>query len=94
MSGKCPRVLVLRKVVNATQTFLLACDVAVVPLHNFSLIFVKLPLFSKIKLYSSFFIREKKNQSFLFGGICKSRLYSLDLSTDISILDSVLVHAY
>ena len=62
---------------------------------NFSLLFVKLPLFSKIKLNSSFFIREKKIfKSFLFCGICKSRLYSLDISTDIPILDSLLVHIY
>ena len=38
----------------------------------------------------------KKNhfKCFLFGGICKSRLYSLDISTDIPILDSLLVHIY
>ena len=64
-------------------------------LINFSLLFVKLPLFSKIKLISSFFIREKNNfKYFLFGGICKSRLYSVDISTDILILDSLLVHVY
>ena len=72
---------------------------------NFSLLFVKLPLFSLIKLNSSFCIcnnnkkkkkkKKKKNfQFFLFEGICKSRLYSLDLSTDIPILDSLLVHVY
>ena len=36
---KCPRVLILKKIVNSTQTFPLACDVVVVPLHKpFSLI--------------------------------------------------------
>ena len=57
---------------------------------------VKLPLFSKIKLNSSFFHTRKKNnfQSFLFGGVCKSRLYSLDVSTDIPVLDSMLVYVY
>ena len=45
---------------------------------------IKLPFYSKIKLNSSFSLREKIlnfNLSFL-GGICKSRLYSLDVSKD------------
>ena len=45
---------------------------------------IKLPLYSKIKLNSSFSLREKiLNFSLSFlGGICKSRLYSLDVSKD------------
>ena len=31
---------------------------------------------------------------FFWGGICKSRLYSLDVSTDIPISDSLLVYVY
>ena len=104
VTGKCPRVLVLKKIVNSNQPFLLPCDVVVVLLHKpFSLICwhscwicwyydIELPLLSKIKLNSFFSIREKiiNFQSFLFRGICKSRLYSLDVSTDIPILDSLL----
>ena len=50
---------------------------------------IKLSLFSKIKLNSSYFIREKKInfQSFLFWGICLSRFSSLDVSTVAPILN-------
>ena len=34
LAGKCPRIHVLKKIVNSTQIFLLACDVAVAPVHN------------------------------------------------------------
>ena len=36
------------------------------------------------------FHTQKKN----FFGVCKSRLYSLDVSTDIPILGSLLVHVH
>ena len=77
--------------VNSTHTFAFECDVAVVHFINFSLLFVKLPLLSKIKLNSSFFKNNFK--SFLFCGICKSR-YSVNISTDIPISDYLLVHVY
>ena len=53
---------------------------------------IKLPLFSEIKLNSSFSTSEKKIESVLFWGICKSRLYSPNVSTDI--LDFLLVYVY
>ena len=82
----------------------MACDVALVPLRKlFSLIcqtsiilndktqFLLLHMQQQQKKKK----KKKKNfQFFLFEGICKSRLYSLDLSTDIPILDSLLVHVY
>ena len=34
LAGKCPRVLVLIKILNSTQTFLLPSDVVVVPLQK------------------------------------------------------------
>ena len=50
---------------------------------------IKLSLFSKIKLNSSYFMREKKInfRSFLFWGICLSRFSSLDVSTVATILN-------
>ena len=55
---------------------------------NISLLFVKLPLFSKIKTQFLLHMRKKKlNLSFLGE-------YSLDISTYIPILDSLLVHVY
>ena len=104
LGGKCPRVLGLKKIANSTQIFLLPCDVVVVLLHkllssirchchtkfgiklNYG---IKLPLFSKIKLNSSFSERGKKISfiSFRFYGMHKSRLYSLSVST---VLDSLL----
>ena len=55
---------------------------------------IKLPLFSKIKLNSSFSIREKNInfQSFLFWEICKFISYSLDVSTDIPIFTFVSLY--
>ena len=42
-----------------------------------------------------FHTRRKINfQSILFWGICKSKLYSLDIRTDIPILDSLLVYVH
>ena len=59
---------------------------------NFSLSFVD-TVIPKFVLLSH--TRKKINfQSFLILGICKSRLYLLDVSTDISILDSLLVYVY
>ena len=34
LAGKCIRVLVLKKIVNSTQTFLLPFDVVLEPLHK------------------------------------------------------------
>ena len=51
---------------------------------------IKLPLFSKIKLNSPFSIQKKS----IFPLICKSRFYSLGVSTNIPILDSFLVYIY
>ena len=51
---------------------------------------IKLPLFSKIKLNSPFSIQKKS----IFPLICKSRFYSLGVSTNIPILDSLLVYLY
>ena len=59
LSGKCPRVLVLKKIVNSTQTFPLAFDVTVVPLHKLSSLIYQTAIILK-DLNSSFFIREKK----------------------------------
>ena len=95
-SGKCPRVLILKKLVYSTRTFLLACDVVVVPLHKlFSVIRQTVIILNDKTQFLLFHTHKKTNfQFFLFQGICKSRLYSLDVSTDIPILDSLLVHVY
>ena len=53
---------------------------------------IKLPLFSNIKLNFSFSTSEKRIESVLFWEICKSRLYSPNVSTDI--LDFLLVYVY
>ena len=95
LSGKCPRVLVLKKIVNSTQTFLLACDVAVVPLHKlFSLIRQTAIILKDKTQFLLFHTRKKifnnninKFKSFLLWGICKSRLYLLDI-TDFRFLVS------
>ena len=40
------------------------------------------------------YAKKKKFKSFFFGAICKFRLYSLEISTYIPILDFLLVHIY
>ena len=76
---------------NSTRTFLLACDVADVPLHKlFSLFSIILNDKTQFLLFHT----QKKKIQFFLGGECKSRLYSLDVSTDMLILDSLLVHVY
>ena len=49
----------LTKIVNSTQTFPLSCDAVFVLLHKLFSLIRQLPFFSKIKLNSSFYIREK-----------------------------------
>ena len=88
---KCPRVLILKKIVNSTQTFPLACDVVVVPLHKLFSLICQTAIILKDKTQFLLFPLPKNNnnhfKSFLLWGICKSRLYSLDISTYIPILD-------
>ena len=66
------------------------------PLHKLFSLIRQTAIILKDKTQFLLFHTQKKNyfKSFLFCGICKSRLYSLDISTDIPILDSLLVHIY
>ena len=83
-------------IVNSTQTFPLACDVVVVPLHKLFSFIRQTVTILKDNSIPPFSYAKKKIffKSFHFCGICKSRLYSVDISTDIPILDSLLVHVY
>ena len=82
LSGKCPRILVFLKIVNSTQTFPLACDVAVVPLYKlFSLIRQTAIILKDKTQFLLFHLRTNNNSNnnfefFLLWGICKSRLHS------------------
>ena len=75
----------LKKIVNSTHTFAFACDVAVVPLHKLFSVIRQTAIILKDKTQFLLFHTRKENnsKSFLFGGICKSWLFSLDMSTDV-----------
>ena len=69
LSGKCPRVLILKKIVNSTQTFPLACNVAVVPLHKlFSLIPQTAIILKDKTQFLLFDARKKKKLNLYFFG--------------------------
>ena len=80
---------------NFKKDFAFTCDVAVVPLHKLFSVICQTAIILKDKTQFLLFHTRKNNfKSFHFCGICKSRLYSVDISTDIPILDSLLVHVY
>ena len=65
-------------------------------LHKLFSVIRQIAIILKAKTQFFLFHTRKKKifKSFLFCGICKSRLYSVNISTDIPILDSLLVHVY
>ena len=90
---KVSQVLVLKKIVNSTQTVPLTCDVVVVPLHKLFSLLHQTAIILKDKTQFLLIHTQKKIsfQSFLFWEICKSRLYSSDVSTDMPILDPLFI---